>query len=103
MRRQSAFEMAPLEHSLALSSFRRRSAAPASASVDANAPAAQSAGQAAGEPLPKQCRPGASQAEAPQLPSNDPLTLDEVSAAIVAAKLTVCAPAAPHTNRPGAR
>ncbi len=104
VRRQSAFDTAPPEHSLALSAFRRltTNAAP-SPSDDTSAYPQQESGHARSEPAPVQRLPGSrSQAEARQPPRGDALTLDEVSAAVTAAKLTVSAPTAVRAKDIGA-
>ena len=104
VRRQSAYDTAPPEHSLALSAFRRRTTnAAASPGDDTNASTQRESGHARSEPASAQRLPGdGGQAEARQPPRGDALTLDEFSAAVAAAKLTVSAPTAVQPKDRGA-
>jgi len=103
VRRQSAYDTAPPEHSLALSAFRRRTTNAASAGDDAKTSAHRESGHARSKPASAQRLPGSgSQEEATQPTRGNALTLDEVSAAVAAAKLTVLAPTAVQATEVGA-
>ena len=99
VRRQSAFDTAPAEHSLALSAFQRRTTGQASGSNGAASPVPDRTGQAKSEPY--LLRLPVSNHDQTQ-PSSGPLTLDEVSAAVAAAKLTLSAPASGRSQHAGA-
>ena len=104
MRRQSAYDTAPPEHSLALSAFRRQTTGAASPSDNAGTSAQQQHARHAwseSASVVRRLQTG-NEAGAQPPPGGEPLTLDEVSAAVAAAKLTISAPSAVRVRGLGA-
>ena len=102
VRRQSAFDTAPPEHSLALSAFRRRTSGAASQSDAVRSSVLEHTEHARSEPSSVQRLPSSVQAEARHPPNGNALTLGEVSAAVAAAKLSLPAPASDRAKPHGA-